>query len=37
VASLQPPLIEIPGKYQSIERRAVFDLETADGDGEYWS
>jgi nucleoside-diphosphate-sugar epimerase len=37
VASLRPPLIEIPGEYQSAERRAAFDPEMADCDGEYWS
>jgi nucleoside-diphosphate-sugar epimerase len=37
VASLRPPLIEIPGAYQSVERRAAFDPETAERDGEYWS
>jgi len=37
VASLRPPLIEIPGAYRSAERRAAFDPETAERDGEYWS
>lgn len=37
VTSLRPPLIEIPGAYLSAERRAAFDPEAADRDGEYWS
>lgn len=37
VASLRPPLIEIPGAYQTTEWRETFDPQTASRDGEYWS
>lgn len=37
VASLRPPLIEMPGSYQTTELRDEFDPQTATRDGEYWS
>jgi len=37
VASLRPPLIEIPGEYETTAWREAFDPETADRDGEFWS
>lgn len=37
VASIRPPLIEIPGAYQTTAEREAFDPQTADRDGEFWS